>query len=290
MPGSGSLTRSAINYQAGARTQLSGILSAGAVALTVLLFADLARFVPRPALAGILLVTAWRLVDRSRLAYDLRATPFDRGLALATAWSAVFISIEFSILIGVFLSFLFFVPRASRLLASELVVSKERVVRERQPDDPPCGKLVLFSLEGELFFGAAPELDQYLAELTTRAEQGARVIVLRLKRARHPDMVCLERLQQFLQDMEKRGVPVLLCGVREDFAQALYNVRFHHWLPADRLFLEDAQSANGGEGPALSSTLKAVRRAYDLLGHDLCATCPRRQEVEPDKGAWYYMI
>jgi SulP family sulfate permease len=238
----------------------------------------------------VLLWTAWRIVDRRRLRFCLRATRFDAVLALATAFVAVFVSIEFSILIGTFLSFLLFVPRAARLRASELVVTPERVVRERQPDDPRCTKMVLLSLEGELFFGAAPELDELFAEITRRAEEGARIVVLRLKRARNPDMVCLERLQQFLQDMDRRGVPVLLCGVREDFAQALYNVRFHHWLPADRLFLEDAQPPGNGEGPALSSTLKAVRRAYDLLGNDLCATCPRRQQVEPDKGAWYYMI
>src|SRR5262249_15229005 len=115
MPGSGSLTRSAINYQAGAATRFSGIVSAVAVAGVVLLFAPLARYVPKPALAGILLVTAWRLIDRQRLRYCLRATRFDAGIALATAGAALFVSIEFSILIGVFLSFLFFVPRAARL-------------------------------------------------------------------------------------------------------------------------------------------------------------------------------
>jgi SulP family sulfate permease len=288
MPGSGSLTRSAINYQAGAVSRLSGILSALTVAAAVLLLANLARYVPRPALAGILVVTAWRLVDRTRLAYCLRATRYDAVIALATAGTAVFISIEFAVLIGVFLSFLLFVPRAARLLASELVVSKERVVRERQPDDPPCSKLVLFSLEGELFFGAAPELDHYLAELAARAQQGARVIVLRLKRTRNPDMVCLERLQQFLEDMQKRHVPVLLCGVREDFARALDRLGFHDWLRQDHVFLEDAPG-EAGNGPALSSTLKAVRRAYELLGDDLCPTCPRR-DTELEKGGWYYMI
>jgi SulP family sulfate permease len=288
MPGSGSLTRSAINYQAGALTRASGVLAAVAVAAAVLLFADLAQYVPRPALAGLLLVTAWRLVDWPRLRYCLRATRFDAGTALGTALSAVFISIEFSVLIGVFLSFLFFVPRAARLLASELVVSPERVVRERLPDDPPCGKLVLFSLEGELFFGAAPELDQYLADLSARAEQGARVIVLRLKRTRNPDMVCMERLQQFLEAMQQRKVPVLLCGVRADFAAALERLGFHHWLPSEHVFLEDAPPA-AGEGPALSSTLKAVRRAYELLGEERCATCPRRLDNELEKG-WYYMI
>jgi len=286
MPGSGSLTRSAINYQAGAVSRVSGILAAAAVALVVLLFADLARFVPRPALAGILLVTAWRLVDRPRIRYCLRATPFDRNLLLATAGAAVFVSVEFSILIGVFLSFLFFVPRVSRLMASELVISKERVVRERQADDPPCGKLFALGLEGQLFFGAAPELDGVLTDLTTRVEQGVRVIVLRLKRTHNPDMVCLERLHTFLEDMRRRKVVVLLCGVRAEFAQALERLGFHECLPPDQIFLEDAPT--DGDGPALSSTLKAVKRAYDLLGEDLCATCPRRQNVE--EGGWYYMI
>jgi SulP family sulfate permease len=282
MPGSGSLTRSAINYQAGAVSRLSGLISAAGVAGTLVLFAPLGRYVPKPALAGILLVMAWRLVDWPRLAYCLRATTYDRTIALGTVAAALCVSIEFSVLIGIFLSFLFFVPRAARLRASELVVSPERVVRERQPDDPQCGKLVLFSLEGELFFGAAPELDDYLTDLKRRAEQGARVIVLRLKRTRNPDMVCLERLQRFLEDMQGRQVPVLLCGVREDFARALHNLGFHHWLPRDRVFLEDAAAG--------SATLKAVRRAYELLGDDLCATCPRRHEAEGDKAGWYYMI
>src|SRR5262249_19112809 len=161
--------------------------------------------------------TAWRLIDRRRLAYCFKATTFDRNIALATAAAALFISIEFSILIGVLLSFVFFVPRASRLLASELVVSRGRVVRERQRNDLPWAGMIVLGLEGDLFFGAATELGQVFDDLTARTGQGVRVIVLRLKRTRNPDMVCLERLQHFLEDMQKRNVPVLLCGVRQDF-------------------------------------------------------------------------
>jgi SulP family sulfate permease len=309
IPGSGSLTRSAINYQAGAVSRLSGIFSAGAVALAVLLFADLAQFVPRPALAGLLLVTAWRLVDRSRIVYCLRATRFDAGVALATAGAAIFVSIEFSVLIGVFLSFLLFVPRASRLRATELVVSPERVVRERRPDDPRCTRMIVISLEGDLFFGAAPELDQVLAHLSSRAEEGIRIIVLRLKRTRNADMVCLERLQHFLQEMQRRKVVVLLCGVREDFANALERLGFHDWLPREYVFFEgiagsiwnaETSSPEGpqdlrtegrnGERHALSSTLEAVRIAYEILDDDLCPHCPLRQKSDKEGGEWYYMI
>ena len=82
--------------------------------------------------------------------------------------------------------------------------------------------------------------------------------------------------------MQARKATVLLCGVRPDFARALANLRFHHWLPPDCVFLEQAS--------ALSSTLQAVRRGYAILGDDLCATCPRRDEREAAKGDWYYMI
>ena len=76
-PGSGSLTRSAINQQAGAVSQWSGVIAAAAVAATVLLFAPAAHFIPRAALAGVLILSAARLVDRKQLLYHLRATRFD---------------------------------------------------------------------------------------------------------------------------------------------------------------------------------------------------------------------
>jgi SulP family sulfate permease len=299
LPGSGSLTRSAINFFAGAVTRLSGLYSAAAVAITLLLFAPLAQYIPRASLAGILMWTAFRIVDRKRLWDCIRATPFDRNLALATAFSAVFVSIEFSVLIGVVLSFVFFVPRASRLSATELVVNRERMIRERQPDDPHCGKLVILGLEGELYFGAAPELEQHLDDLRVRAGEGVRVIVLRLKRTRNADMVCLERLLHFMKDMKERNVAVLLSGVRQDFADALGRLDSVQVLPADHVFLETAKVANKDGGLPLwesgakealqSSTVRAVLRAYELLGEDLCPSCPRRQEPEMERG-WYYVI
>jgi len=252
------------------------------VALVVVLLARWARFIPRSALAGILLVTAAGLFDRRRLSYALRASRYDASLILATACAAVFISVEFSILIGTALSILLYVPRAARLHATELAVSSDRVVRDRLPTDPPCTRMVLFDLEGELFFGAAPDLDRCLDELKKKLKSGARIVVLRLKRTRNPDVVCMERIQLFLQEMLQEKVTVLLCGVRQDFAQSMKNLRFHDWLPADCVFLEDS----AGD----SSTLAAVRRAYELLGNDVCAACPRGPENGSDKGEFYYMI
>jgi SulP family sulfate permease len=280
MPGSGSLTRSAINYQAGAASRWSGVFAAAAVALIVGLLAPLARYVPKASLAGLLFVTAAGLVDWPRLFYALRASRYDAGLVLVTAGAAVF-SVEFSLLIGVALSILLYVPRAARLQATELVVA-DHVVRDRLPKDPPCPALVLLDLEGELFFGAAPDLERVFDDVRQRTKAGARVVVLRFKRTRNHDMVCMERLQHFLQEMQKGGTTVLLCGVREDLARAMAALRFGDWLPANCVFREGAAE--------YSSTLEAARRAYELLGPDVCAACPRRGKAEPEPQALYYMI
>jgi SulP family sulfate permease len=258
MPGSGSLTRSAINQQAGGQTQWSGVISAVAVALTVLLFGPFAHYIPRAALSGILFLLAWRLVDRKQLAHYLRTTRFDACIVLATAVSAVAVSVEFCILIGVFGSFLLYVPRAARIQARELVVGQDRIMRERQTDDPECSRLVVLDLVGEFFFGAAPDLNANLASLTSRADAGS------------PSAV------------HARKVRVLLCGVRPDLARALRSLKFHRWLPPDCVFHEEAAAA--------LSTLAAVRRAYELLGDDLCDSCPRRGDATPGRETWHYMI
>jgi sulfate permease, SulP family len=281
LPGSGSLTRSAINFQAGAVTRFSGVFAAGAVALVVCLFGPLAKFIPKASLAGILLVTAAGLIDHKRIGHAVRASRFDALLVLATALSAVLIGVEFSILIGVGLSIVMFVPRAARLQASELTVGADRVIRDRLPTDTCCTRMVLLDLEGEFFFGAEPELDRYFDGLRERAD--LRVIVLRVKRTRNPDIVCMESLHHFILEMQAKGVTVMLCGVRTDFHQTMQNLRFQDFLPADRVFLED--SARLG-----SATLAAVRHAYDLLGNDLCEHCPRRTPPEPANGTFYYQI
>ncbi len=173
MPGAGSLSRTAINYQAGALTRFSGVFTAAIVAAVVLTLGPLTAFIPKTALAGPLMVAAARLIELGRLRYIIRGLRYDAVLLIATALVAVFVDIEFAILIGVALSVLWYVPRAAKLKATELVVSAERVVRERLPTDPPAREVLIVDLEGELFFGAASDLERHLHDAATRARHRA---------------------------------------------------------------------------------------------------------------------
>jgi len=258
LPGSGSLSRSAINFQAGGATRLSGILSAIAVALAVLALAPLARYVPRPALAALLLLTAARLIDPKRLRYTVRASRQDAGVLVVTVLAALAFGLDAAILAGVGVSILLFVPRAARLKVVELVVDPDGVVRERRPDDPQGGFL-LYDLEGELFFGAAHDLDRCFAAIRQQAERAQLShVVLRIKRVRNPDVVSLERLEHFLRAAARDGLVVLLAGVRSDLLEAFERLHFGAWLPRERVF------AQGGDED--SATLAAIRAVHRQLG------------------------
>jgi len=279
MPGSGSLTRSAINQQAGAVTQWSGVVSAAAVAVIMLAFAPFARFIPRAALAGILMVSAWKMVDWRALHYHLRATRFDAAIVAATAFAAVFISIEFCVLIGVMMSFLLAVPRAGRMLLTEFVLTAEGGVHERLPDDEPCGHILIFGLEGEMFFGATAALEQHFTAIEDRVTPSTQVLVLRVKRARSPDAVGLSLLDAFLERMKSRGVHVLLCGVRPEFARNMDKTGLTERL-GERVFLEQPVRQ--------TSTLLAIRHAYQILT-SRCDHCPRRHGGLGDQKLYFHV-
>lgn len=265
-PGSGSLTRSAINQQAGGATQWSGVVSAAAVAGIMLVLAPYAQFIPRAALAGILMVSAFNMVDWHALHYHVRTTRFDAAIVAATALSAVGISVEFCVMVGVLMSFLLTVPRAGRMLLTEFVMAGEDRVHERLPEDQPCDRILVFGLEGEMFFGATAALEAHFRHIEERVLPSTVVVVLRLKRARNPDAVGITLLEGFLERMEARGVKVLCCGVRHDFADRLERAGLSAKL-GDNLFLEQPVRQ--------TSTALAVRHAYELISTP-CDACPNR--------------
>lgn len=267
MPGSGSLTRSAINQQAGARTQWSGVVSAAAVALTMLAFASHARHVPRSALAALLMVTAFRMVNIGELRYHVRVSRFDAVIVAVTAVSAIAISIEFCILIGVFMSFLLAVPRTGQMLLTEFVVTPEGRIHERLPEDVLCGHVLVFGLEGEMFFGSVSSLEEHLETISARVGPETHVVVMRMKRARNPDAAGMAAFERFVEAVQARGVHVILCGVRPAFHEKLQRSGLAGRLEEKQIFLEQPVRQ--------TSTLLAVQHATELVPAP-CPHCPPR--------------
>jgi SulP family sulfate permease len=281
MPGSGSLTRSAINQQAGAQTQWSGVVSAIAVALIMFVFAPYARFIPRSALAGLLMLTAARMVNLHELRFHVRTSRFDAAIVAVTAISAFAISIEFCVLIGVFMSFLLAVPRTGQMHLSEFLVTRDGTVHERLQDDPVCGCLLIFGLEGEMYFGSGVSLESRFETIDARIEPWTKAIVLRMKRARNPDAVGIALLEHFVERWIGRGVQVIVCGVRHGMFVCMEKCGLADKIGAANVFLE--------ERVRQTSTLLAIRHASSTMG-DACPRCGGTESGGPKQGGLYYVI
>jgi SulP family sulfate permease len=280
-PGSGSLTRTYINHSSGAATQWSGVISAAGVAATILLFAPFASYIPRPALAAILVLTAFRMTEVAALKYIVKATRFDAWILAITALSAILVSVEFCILIGVALSFALYIPKAAKISLTELAVTTDRVIREVQPDDPRCSLVRIYNLEGELFFGSSPDFENLIESIQQQVEPSWKVIILRLKRARNPDSVCMQILEQFIRRMNAQGVTVMLSGVDQEILKVLANVGILELIGASNVFREESE--------IWASTIQALKAAYDLLGSQRCKHCPNHPG-QLDASDWSYMI
>ena len=259
MPGSGSLTRSAINQQAGARTQWAGVMSAAAVALVVVALGPYARYIPRSTLAALLILTAARMVNLRDLRYYVRASRFDAVIVAVTAISAFAISIEFCVLIGMVMSFLLAVPRAGNMMLTEFVEADADYVRERLPEDAASTEILIFGLEGELFFGASVSLDEHLDRIEERVTSRTRVVVMRMKRARNPDAVGMAALEGLIDRLRARGVDVLLCGVRAEMHKSLARCGLLKKLHRDHVFLEQPVRQTSTQA-AMSYAREVLRR------------------------------
>ena len=281
-PGSGSLTRSYINHSSGAATQWSGVISALGVAATILVLAPFAQYIPKAALAGVLILTAARMNDFKTLKYYLTATSFDRWIVIATALSAILISIEFCILIGVFLSFAFFVRLAAKIRVNELTVTSDRVIREVIPSDLRCSYLRILNVEGEMFFGCAPELERQFVAFNEEAPDSLKVVILRLKRTNNPDAVCMDILERFILKMQERKIIVMLSGIRSGMAKTLANTGISHVVGPENIFREESE--------VWASTITAMKKAYVLLGNNRCQHCPNQSIASEQRADWSYMI
>jgi len=198
-------------------------------------------------------------VNLKDLRYHLRASRFDLAIVMTTAIAAFAISIEFCVLIGVIMSCLLAVPRAGHIILTEFVEEESGDhVRERLPEDETPKELLVFGLEGEMFFGSAVSLERHLNAIRSRVTDATRVVLLRMKRARSPDAVGLTELERLVSDLQARGVRVLLCGVRHDLHRRLERCGLLATLQPGDLFLE--------QPVRLTSTQAALRRARELCG------------------------
>ncbi|HKP55155.1 MAG TPA: SulP family inorganic anion transporter [Polyangiales bacterium] len=252
---SGSFSRTAVNYEAGAVTRISCIASGVLVLVLVLLFAPIANWIPIAALAGTLVHIGLKLVDVGRLKVMFETTTGDRTVLLTTFAAVLFVEhLETALLIGIAVSVYYALRRAEGFKLRVLSMGADGQLRESaERAEPPAGAITVLNLGGELFFAAAEELQ---AELLRRFDQHGRVIVLRVQEAYNLDVTTAQAIVHVAREARKRGGRLLLCGVRPGMYGTFERAGLIPELGEDALFRADRE--------ILGSTRRAVRYAQEL--------------------------
>lgn len=256
MPGSASFVRSALNFQSGGRTQLAAAYSSGLLLLIVLAVARFANLIPTAALAAMLMLVAWRLVDWDRISIVRRATRSDAVVFWVTFLSTLFLDLDTAIFAGVGISLASFLRKAAAPVLQEYRFNETGHLTElSNPEERPHDEISIIHVEGELFFGAADLFQQQVRILAE--DQDIRVFVLRLKNARHLDATTVMALLELSSSLRTSGRYLLVSGVTEDVERVLRSSGAWDRLGADNIFVAEAN-------PNVS-TKRALERAQQLL-------------------------
>ena len=160
-PGSGSFTRSGVNFSAGAKTPLSAIASSIFLVIILMLFAPLVSHIPVPALGGIILLVAYNLVSFSEIASIAKSDKVEAVIVGVTFFSGIFVGLEFAIVVGVMISLMIFLSKSARPHLAVIVPDKGGVFRNAQVYGlPQCPQILFARLDGPLYFGSAEAVER----------------------------------------------------------------------------------------------------------------------------------
>jgi len=258
VPASGSLTRSALNYTSGARTPVSSLICGGICLAAALLLGPVMPFLPRPALAMLVICVAASLINRRHLRICWRATRSDAITLAVTLTGTLLMPLHVAIFLGVAASVILYLRKAARPMLVEYEFGTDGALQEKQQTNGRQNPgISIVHVEGELFFGAA-ELFRTQIQRTAH-DESLRVIILRMKNARHLDATSVMALEELIGYLRSRDRYLLISGLSREVYRVLRNSGMVDVVGRDNLFMGSAQNPN-------LSTRNALKRAQELLG------------------------
>jgi SulP family sulfate permease len=234
-PVSGGMSQSLVNEGGGARTSLSGLVAAGLVAVVALFFAGLLHDLPQPVLAAIVLMAVSGLLKLSELRRLWRFSRAELAVALAAILGVLGSGLLRGVLIGVVISLLLLLRRASRPRATELGRVPGTAYwadAVRHPENERQGDVFVFRVESALLYFNVEHVRDRFFELLALRGDGVRLAVFFLGSCPGIDLAGAELLQELGAALKTRGVAFRLAEARGEVRETLRRAGFErHGTP-----------------------------------------------------------
>jgi SulP family sulfate permease len=204
MPATGAIARTAVNVRAGARTRVAAIVHSLVLLLVVYAASTIVAAIPLAVLSGVLMVTTTRMLPWSTVVTVMRSSRSDAVVFVVTAFVTVSLDLIYAVLIGILVAAFF----ALRTLARSGGVQREPLPGAAQAGDD---QIAVFRLDGALFFATADRVLRQIGEI-----ERVQVVILRLSQLQLLDSTGAHVVAELVIDLERRGMTVLIKGIRPD--------------------------------------------------------------------------
>jgi SulP family sulfate permease len=259
---SGSFTRSGLNYTAGAITPLSAVFAAISLLLIVVLVAPLAAHLPIAAMAGILLLVAYRLVDMHHIRTIIKSGKRETAVLLTTLFATLFVELEFAIYVGVMLSLALYLNRTSKPRILSRIPDEKSPVRHliSAANEQECPQLKIIRIDGSLFFGAVDHVQETLHSFQEQHPEQKHLLII-ANGINFVDVAGAELLAHEAEQRRKLGGGLYLAKVKDDVMAFLERGGFAEHIGRENIFHTKAQ---------------AIESVFRRLEQQRCARCEKR--------------
>jgi SulP family sulfate permease len=262
-PSSGSFNRSGLNLESGARTPLAAVFSALLLALIVQFVAPVAAYLALPAMAGVLFVVAWGLVDLQHIRHILHSDRQEAAVLVSTFLATLFLNLEFAICVGVLISLLLYLNRTSRPRIEDVkpATGDGQYHFKPAPGMPDCPQLKILRINGSIFFGATDNVQRAMAEVDEQTAS-QKFLLLACPGVNFVDLAGGQLLAQEARRRRSLGGDLFLFALRDEPLRSLAQSGSLETIGQDHLFAMGSPNAMGA--------------IVSKLDRAVCDACQRR--------------
>ena len=259
---SGSFTRSGVNFESGARTPLSAILAALFLMAIVFLVAPLISYLPLAAMAGVILLVAYNLIDFKNIKKTFTYSKSESVIFTATFLATLLFELEFAIYLGVLLSLMLFIAKTSTPDVHTLAFGTppgegdRRLQSIRKAPLVQCPQLKIIRIDMSIYFGSINHIQKQISQIVDN--QRIYHILIVASGVNFIDLAGIEALLIENKRLKAQNGSLYFVAVKSAAFEFMEKVNFVNEIGRDNFF---------------DSKAEAINVLYDRLDKSKCEKC-----------------
>lgn len=210
LPATGAIARTATNYRANAYSPVSGMMQSVFLFAFMFCLSPLVKYIPLSALALILVIIGWNMLNLDKMWRLCKSQPGDRYTLIVTVLLTVLVNLSAAIAVGFIMAAVIFMHRMSKEIELANMEDMVQDINVEVAQDLSDKKIVVVRVAGPLFFGVVSEISQFFRNIESRPN----VIIIRMGHVSMIDASGANLIVEFIKKMHKNHTKVIISNIK----------------------------------------------------------------------------